>query len=107
MIARTWHGAVPAAKAEAYHQYLLQTGVPGVKGTPGNLGVTIIRRVEGHIAHFIFTSYWTSPAAIRAFAGEDIEVARYYPEDAEYLLKLEPNVTHYDVLEPPGLPGGG
>ncbi len=104
MIARSWHGAVPSAKAEAYHEYLLQTGVPGVQGTPGNLGVTILRRVAGEVAHFHFTSYWTSLEAIRVFAGEDIEVARYYPEDTRYLLELEPKVTHYDVLEPPGLP---
>jgi heme-degrading monooxygenase HmoA len=105
MIARSWHGAVPAAKAEAYHQYLLRTGVPGVRGTPGNLGVTILRRIEKHVAHFQFISYWTSLDAILAFAGDDIEVARYYPEDAGYLLEQEPNVTHYEVLEPPGLPG--
>jgi heme-degrading monooxygenase HmoA len=103
MIARTWHGAVPGAKAEAYHHYLLQTGVPGVQGTPGNLGVTILRRIEGQVAHFLFTSYWTSLDAIRAFAGEDIEVARYYPEDADFLLEMEPSVTHHEVLDPPGL----
>ena len=28
MIARMWHGRVPAAKAEAYYQYLLSTGLP-------------------------------------------------------------------------------
>ena len=34
---------------------------------------------------------------IRAFAGDDPEQARYYPEDTEYLLELEPAVTHYEV----------
>jgi len=37
--------------------------------------------------------------AIRIFAGEDVERAHYYPEDREYLLELEPTVTHYEVLE--------
>ena len=37
--------------------------------------------------------------AIRAFAGDDVERARYYPEDREYLLQLEPRVAHYEVLE--------
>ena len=27
-------------------------------------------------------SWWIDMAAIRAFAGEDVEIARYYPEDA-------------------------
>ena len=42
-----------------------------------------------------------SHEAIRAFAGEDLEKARYYPEDADYLLELEPTVTHYEVAAAP------
>ena len=37
--------------------------------------------------------------AVRAFAGDDVEVARYYSEDTHFLLELEPNVFHYEVLE--------
>jgi len=39
--------------------------------------------------------------AIRAFAGDDIERARYYPEDRTFLLEMEPRVTHYEVLGAP------
>jgi uncharacterized damage-inducible protein DinB len=35
---------------------------------------------------------------IRRFAGEDVEKARYFPEDARYLLALEPNVEHFEVV---------
>ena len=103
MIARTWHGRVPSAEADAYHRYLCETGLPGTRGLPGNLGVLIQRRVEGDVAHFLFTSFWSSRDAIRAFAGEDIEQARYYPRDSEFLLELEPTVTHYEVIELQGL----
>ena len=99
MIARTWHGAVPAEKADAYHQYLLRTGVPDYSRTPGNLGVYVMRRLEGSTAHFLLLTLWESEDAIRRFAGDEPEVARYYPEDREFLLELEPRVTHYDVLE--------
>jgi hypothetical protein len=34
MIARTWHGRAPAAKADAYHEDLLQTGVSDYARTP-------------------------------------------------------------------------
>jgi heme-degrading monooxygenase HmoA len=101
MIARTWHGIVPLEKKDAYHEYLLRTGVPDYKATPGNLGVHILRRIEGDQAHFLLISYWESLEAIRAFAGDDVEIARYYPEDHEYLVELEPRVTHYDVLMSP------
>ena len=101
MIARTWHGVVPLEKAEAYHAYLLDTGVPDLRATPGNRGVYVLRRAEGEQAHFFMISLWVSLEAIRAFAGDDIERARYYPRDREFLTELEPTVTHYEVLEAP------
>jgi heme-degrading monooxygenase HmoA len=101
MIARTWHGKVPAGRADEYYDYLLRTGVPGYRGTPGNRGVYVFRRIEGDVAHFLLTSLWDSLGSIRAFAGDDIERARYYPEDTGFLLELEPGVTHYEVLSTP------
>lgn len=99
MIARTWHGAVPAAKADAYLAYLQRTGLSEYRATPGNRGVCVLRRLEGDRAHFLLVTYWDSFDAIRAFAGDDVERARYYPEDADYLLEMEPTVTHYEVIE--------
>jgi heme-degrading monooxygenase HmoA len=101
MIARTWHGAVPAEKADAYFEYLLQTGVPGLKGTEGNRGVYVMRRIEGSQAHYFMISLWRSRENIRAFAGDEIERARYYPEDEAFLLELEPHCIHYEVLTGP------
>jgi heme-degrading monooxygenase HmoA len=101
MIARTWHGRVPAARADDYHGYLLRTGVPELQSTPGNRGVYVLRRREGQEAHFLLISLWESLDAIRRFAGPDLERARYYPEDEDFLLELEPLVTHYEVLSAP------
>ena len=101
MIARTWHGAVRAPDADTYHRYLLESGVPSLRATPGNRGVYVLRRIDGSEAHFLLISLWESLEAIRAFAGDDLERARYYPEDRRYLLELEPRVTHYEVLEAP------
>jgi heme-degrading monooxygenase HmoA len=101
MIARTWHGIVPATKADAYHAYLLETGVPDYQTTPGNRGVFVLRRMEEGVAHFLLISLWESMQAIQAFAGEEVERARYYPQDEAFLLDLEPNVLHYEVLNAP------
>jgi hypothetical protein len=98
MIARTWHGRVPASRADAYYQYLLRTGLADYQSTPGNRGVLVQRRIEGDVAHFSLTTLWDSVAAIKRFAGEDYEVARYYPEDDDYLLEREPFVTHAEAL---------
>lgn len=98
MIARTWHGTVRTEDADRYYRYLQETGVRDLRATPGNRGVYVLRRVGDDGAHFLMVSLWRSRADIRAFAGEDIERARYYPEDEGYLLELEPHVTHYEVL---------
>lgn len=98
MIARTWHGRVPASRADAYYEYLLRTGLSDYRSTEGNRGVLVQRRVEGDVAHFLLTTLWDSVDAIKRFAGEDYELARYYPEDDEYLLGRERTVTHAEVL---------
>lgn len=99
MIARMWHGRVPAAKADAYYAYLLRTGLRDYAATPGNRGVQVCRRTEGAVTHYLLTTLWDSMDAIRRFAGDDPEVARYYPEDDEFLLEREPGVMHFEVLE--------
>ena len=101
MIARLWHGAVTAAKGDEYMRYLERTGLPDYRATPGNCGAYVLRRAEDGVEHFLLVSLWESRDAIRAFAGDDMERARYYPEDAEFLLELEPTVTHYEVAATP------
>ena len=63
---------------------------------PRKSGVQILRRTYEGKAEFLLISLWESYDAIRAFAGEDIERAVYYSKDKEFLLELEPKVTHYE-----------
>ena len=98
MIARIWHGVTPASKADEYADYLNETGLPDYRETEGNRGVYLLRRIEGDRAHFLTLTFWDSTKAIRRFAGPDIENARYYPEDAAFLVELEPFVEHFEVL---------
>jgi heme-degrading monooxygenase HmoA len=101
MLARTWHGVTEAAKADEYLEYLNKSGVAEYRATPGNLGVYVLRRVEGDKAHFLLLTLWESAEAIKTFAGPNMEEARYYPEDEQFLLELEPTVTHYEVMVGP------
>ena len=102
LIARVWHGVTPTAKAEAYAAYLERTGARECRATPGNRGVYVLRRAaRREETEFTFISLWESLDAIRAFAGDDVEKARYYPEDRDFLLELEPTVTHYEVAASP------
>ena len=53
------------------------------------------RRDEGEVAHFLLVTLWGSMESVKRFAGEEPEIARYYPEDDEYLLRTEKHSTIY------------
>lgn len=101
MIARIWHGVTLSVCADEYFNYLNRTGVPDYRATAGNEGVLVLRRIEEDKTHFLLISLWESLAAVQQLAGTEIEKARYYPEDENYLLELEPQVQHYEVLTAP------
>ena len=82
MIARTWRGTVHRADADEYAEYIGATGFAEYGQTPGNLGSWLLRRDDGDRTEFITLSLWDSVDAIRAFAGDDIDAAVLYPEDA-------------------------
>ena len=98
MIARAWRGATRAEDAETYLEYLHQTGFAEFRNTPGNHGALGLRRIVDGKAEFVILSFWDSEEAIRRFAGENLEQAVFYPEDARYLVARELHVSHYDVV---------
>ena len=103
MMARVWHGVVPAAKAEAYGKYLSDSdrGVRDYRRVPGNRGAYLLQREQGEHVHFLLISLWDSRQAIEGYAGPEIERARYFPFDRECLVEPEPRVDHYQVLVAP------
>ena len=98
MITRSWHGRVPAAKAETYRHFLNARAIPDYQSVAGNLGVYILERADGDITHFITLTFWDSLDSIRNFAGDEVTVAKYYDEDKDFLLEFEPHVVHYEVV---------
>jgi heme-degrading monooxygenase HmoA len=99
MIARMWRGSTRAEDAEAYAEYMSGTGGQALAATPGNRGVYMLRRVVGDAAEFVMLSLWESEDAIKAFAGEDISVAVFFPEDDRFLTDRELTVSHFEVVE--------
>ena len=99
MIARIWRGITLKEKADDYLAYLQETGIKDHAKTPGNRGVTVLRREQGEHSEIMLISLWDSMDAVRAFAGENPDKSVYYPEDDQYLLQMEPLVRHYEVAE--------
>ncbi len=98
MIVRMWHGKVPTSKAAAYREFTNGRALPDYQSVKGNLSAYVLEREEGDITHFITLTFWESLEAIQGFAGQDVEVAKYYPEDKDFLLEFEPTVVHYEVV---------
>lgn len=98
MIIRFWHGRTARARADDYGSFLAQRAIPDYRSVAGNLGVSVLRSDEGEISHFLTVTRWTCENAIRAFAGDDVLKAKYYPEDAGFLLEFEAQVQHFHVL---------
>ena len=98
-ITRIWHGRTKAEYADEYLEFLIAIGVSDYRSVDGNLSVEIWRKVEDDICHFWTVTKWDSYDSIRKFAGDDIEKAKYYPEDSKYLLDFEPTVQHCETFE--------
>jgi heme-degrading monooxygenase HmoA len=99
MIARIWRGATAADRAQDYLEYLRKTGIADYTATPGNHGVEVLMRTEGDRTQFTLITSWDSLEAVKAFAGDRPEVARFYPEDDDYLIDRELTAEHHEVAK--------
>ena len=99
MIARIWRGRTPAAKAQAYLKLMREVALPDYRATPGNVGAWCLHRIEGEVAHFEMLTFWTDLEAIKAFAGQEAERAKYYAFDDAFLFEKPERVDHFDVAD--------
>lgn len=60
--------------------YLLRTGGPGYRSTPGNLAAHVLTRdLPDGRTEIVTLNFWTSLEDVRGFAGDDVEGAVCYP----------------------------
>ena len=101
MIGRLWHGWTTRENADAYETLLRTTILPGIHRVSGFKGAYLLRRdVEGGV-EFATLTLFESLDAVRAFAGDDYEVAVVPPEARVLLSRFDQKSKHYKiVLEP-------
>ena len=98
MIMREWRAEIRRELCDEYVAYVRETGLAGYRATPGNLGAVVaVRHLDEGRSEIVTVSYWRSLDSIRAFAGEPVDKARYYPEDDKYLLTRPETVAHFDA----------
>ena len=97
MVVRIWHGRTALEDGDAYAAFLRERAIPDYNSVEGLRLVEVLRRDEGEVSHFLTVTHWEHEDAIRAFAGDDVLNAKYYPEDDRFLLEKEPHVLHFVV----------
>ncbi|MEM1319859.1 MAG: antibiotic biosynthesis monooxygenase [Bacteroidota bacterium] len=98
MIARIWNGRTKASHYEAYTDFMKAVAIPDYEKTAGFIKLTFLRRLDKEVAHFTLITFWENLEVIKNFAGEQYEMAKYYPADKDFLLEFEEKVTHFDVF---------
>jgi heme-degrading monooxygenase HmoA len=99
MISRIWHGWTTTANADAYEALLKDEVFLGIQNRQiaGYRGIQLFRRIHNGEVEFVTVMWFESLDAVRAFAGEDYEVA-VVPDKAKALLsRFDARSQHYEV----------
>jgi hypothetical protein len=97
---RTWSATASSTGARDYARYFAGTLLPRLREVPGFAGACLLRRDlgQGGTAELTAQTFWESPEAIRAFAGDDITVAIVEPEARAMLLDFDRAAAHRTVV---------
>jgi heme-degrading monooxygenase HmoA len=97
MIARLWRGWTTPENADAYLEHLRRATLPEIGEIDGHCGAYVLRRDTGDAIEFIVLTLWDSLEAVRAFAGQDDDIAVVPSEAQKLLTRFEKRVLHYQV----------
>jgi antibiotic biosynthesis monooxygenase (ABM) superfamily enzyme len=99
MISRVWHGWTTPANANAYEALLKSEIFTGIESRriAGYRGIHLFRRNLGKEVEFVTVMWFDSIDAVRAFAGDDYEVAVVPPKARALLSRFDARSQHYEV----------
>ncbi len=101
MIARRWRGwAEGPSQADAYVAHFEEAVRPRLEGTDGFLGATLERAPgPGRRTEIVVVTRWASMDAVRAFAGDQVELAVVEPEARAVLAEADDRVRHIEIAD--------
>ena len=97
-IMRLWHGEVSIEKADDYEQFMIERAAPDYSSVQGLLNLYFQRKDATDKAHFLLVTIWDSLESMKNFSGSDPEIAKYYPEDDDFLLEKEKHSAVYNTF---------
>jgi len=97
VIARVWRGATLGEDADTYAAYIEESAMKDARELPGSRGTIVLRRLRGGYAEFETILLFDSMDDVKAFAGDDLDQAVFFPEDDRYLVERDLEVSHFEA----------
>ena len=103
MISRIWRGWTSQANADAYQTLLQEKILPGIaaRRIGGYAGAHLLRRDLESEVEFVTILWFASMGSVRAFAGEEHELAVVPPEARALLSRFDARSAHYRTVLTP------
>ena len=101
MIGRIWHGYTTLENADVYENLLKDEILTGIRdrNIAGFQEIQLFRRDLSNEVEFVTIMWFDSVEAIKAFAGDDYEVAVVPPKARAILSRYDERSQHYEVRE--------
>ena len=101
MICRLWRGWTTSDNADAYERIVRGEVIPGIEARriPGFRHIDLMRREDGGEVEFVTLMWFDSLDSIKAFVGEDHEVAHVPDAARSVLARFDARVAHFEVLD--------
>lgn len=97
MIARIWRGKASTEKASDYERHFTTHVAPRLRELAGQRGAYLLRREHDGEVEFLAVTLWDSIDSIRAFSGQNPDVAIVEPEGRAALSSFDDFARHYDI----------
>jgi heme-degrading monooxygenase HmoA len=98
MIARFWRGWATVENAALYRQHFRDNVGPHIESLPGFSGCYLLEKSENGEVEFLAITHWQSLDSIKAFAGDDVSVAKIEPQARAVLSRFETTAIHYEIV---------
>jgi heme-degrading monooxygenase HmoA len=98
MIARMWRGWAPPETADDYRRHYETDVAAHLGDVDGFRGARLLSRPDGDEVLFTSITYFTTLDAVRAFAGENYELAVLEDAARAALSRWDERVSHHEVV---------
>ena len=100
MIERVWSARTTRDRTVAYAEYFRRVVRPELAAVPGYRGARLLQREmpDAAATEVVVVTRWESLAAVRGFAGDDLDRAVVHDEAAALFTDYDRTVRHFEIV---------